>query len=70
VRDGDEVQVKVFSGTSALDPGNLTDKVETVSRLLSPLAASEVGTIRCIGLNVSNRNLPDAVAELTGSDST
>ena len=53
VRNGDEVQVKVFSGSSALNPGSLTDQVEVISRVLSPLAASEVGSIRCIGLNVS-----------------
>lgn len=51
-RKGEEVRVKVFSGKSALSPGELTDKVEKVGRLLSPLAREEVGTIRCIGLNV------------------
>lgn len=52
VRHGEEVQVKVFSGASALNPGSLTDRVEVISRVLSPLAAAEVGSIRCIGLNV------------------
>ncbi|KAK8059701.1 fumarylacetoacetate hydrolase [Apiospora saccharicola] len=52
VKNGEEVQVKVFSGDSALNPGSLTDRVETIARILSPLAASEVGSIRCIGLNV------------------
>lgn len=52
VRNGEEVKVKVFSGSSALNPGSLTDQVEIISRVLSPLAASEVGSIRCIGLNV------------------
>lgn len=52
VRNGEEVQVKVFSGSSALNPGSLTDQVEVIARVLSPLAASEVGSIRCIGLNV------------------
>lgn len=51
VRKGEEVKVKLFSGTSALDPGSLTDQVEVVDRVLSPLTADEVGTIRCIGLN-------------------
>lgn len=51
VRKGEEVKVKLFSGTSALDPGFLTDQVEVVDRVLSPLTADEVGTIRCIGLN-------------------
>lgn len=52
LKNGEEVRVKVFSGDSALNPGSLTDKVETIARILSPLAASEVGSIRCIGLNV------------------
>ena len=52
VRKGDEVKVKVFSGTSALNPGSLTDKIEVIHRVLSPLTMEEVGTIRCIGLNV------------------
>lgn len=55
VRNGEEVQVKVFSGDSALSPGSLTDRTETIARILSPLAASEVGSIRCIGLNVGWR---------------
>ncbi|KAK8011268.1 hypothetical protein PG990_010233 [Apiospora arundinis] len=65
VRHGEEVQVKVFSGDSALNPGSLTDRVETIARILSPLAPSEVGSIRCIGLNYvnhakeANMQLPD-----------
>jgi len=47
-----EVKVYVFSGRSVLDPGQKTGDTVIVSRLLSPLASSEVGTIRCIGLNV------------------
>ncbi|CAJ2502083.1 Uu.00g049360.m01.CDS01 [Anthostomella pinea] len=53
-RNGDEVQVKVFSGTSVLNPGESTHRVEVVDRILSPLAAAEVGSIRCIGLNYAN----------------
>lgn len=52
VRKGQDVQVKVFSGSSILNPGSATDKVEVIDRVLSPLDANEVGTIRCIGLNV------------------
>lgn len=52
LRRGDEVLVEVFSGTSILTPGEPTGAKETVERILSPLAASETGTIRCIGLNV------------------
>jgi 2-keto-4-pentenoate hydratase/2-oxohepta-3-ene-1,7-dioic acid hydratase in catechol pathway len=52
VHKGDEVKVKVFSGSSALSPGSLTDRVETIDRILSPLAENEIGgSIRCIGLN-------------------
>lgn len=50
---GKEVKVETYTGTSVLDPGTPTGKTETVGKLLSPLAESEVGTIRCIGLNVS-----------------
>lgn len=48
------IEIEVFSGTSVLEPGEKTGKKEIVERLLSPLAQSEVGTIRCIGLNVSS----------------
>lgn len=51
VRKGDAVQVKVFSGNSALSAGSPTDRVEVIDRILSPLKQSEVGAIRCIGLN-------------------
>lgn len=50
---GKDVAVHPFSGTSVLSPGQVTDATETILRILSPLAQSEVGTIRCIGLNVS-----------------
>lgn len=51
VRKGEDVQVKLFSGSSVLDPGSPTDKVEVIDRVLSPLTQPESGTIRCIGLN-------------------
>ncbi|CAK7235286.1 hypothetical protein SBRCBS47491_009241 [Sporothrix bragantina] len=51
VRQGQAVQVNVFGGASVLSPGAPTGAVETIDRLLSPLAQTEVGTIRCIGLN-------------------
>lgn len=51
VRKGQDVQVKVFSGSSVLSPGSATDKVEVIDRVLSPLDTPEVGTVRCIGLN-------------------
>lgn len=50
---GQDVAVRTFSGTSVLQPGEKTDTVETIGRVLSPLTRQEVGTIRCIGLNVS-----------------
>ena len=52
IREGQEVLVSVFSGKSVLNPGAKTDRIEAISRLVSPLAQEEVGTIRCIGLNV------------------
>jgi hypothetical protein len=51
-RDGKDVTVEVFTGTSVLSPGTRTDRTESIERILSPLAQEEVGTIRCIGLNV------------------
>ncbi|KAL6860752.1 hypothetical protein ACO1O0_004786 [Amphichorda felina] len=48
---GQDVHAEAFSGSSVLSPGQLTGVTETVDRILSPLAQSEVGTIRCIGLN-------------------
>jgi 2-keto-4-pentenoate hydratase/2-oxohepta-3-ene-1,7-dioic acid hydratase in catechol pathway len=44
-------QRDVYSGISVLNPGDSTSKTEYIRTLLSPLSASEVGTIRCIGLN-------------------
>lgn len=52
LRAGKEVLVDIFSGKSALSPGSKTGKTESIGRLLSPLAQEEVGTIRCVGLNV------------------
>ncbi|RDW75318.1 hypothetical protein BP6252_06460 [Coleophoma cylindrospora] len=49
--DSKDVPVTVFSGSSVLSPGEATSKTESIGRLLSPLSESEVGTIRCIGLN-------------------
>lgn len=51
VRKGEDVKVKVFSGSSVLSPGSPTDKVEVIDRVLAPISRQEVGTIRCIGLN-------------------
>ncbi|KAI1204916.1 uncharacterized protein F4807DRAFT_300090 [Annulohypoxylon truncatum] len=54
VYEGKAVEVRAFSGTSVLSPGSPTDQIETIDRILSPLAREEVGTIRCIGLNYAN----------------
>ena len=52
IYDGKPVEANVFSGSSVLEPGTPTGEVKAVKQLLSPLASREVGTIRCIGLNV------------------
>jgi hypothetical protein len=70
IRKGDDVQVKVFSGKSALNPGSLSDKTEKIARLLSPLAQEEVGTIRCIGLNVRFSPTLTSTKYLTRNHST
>ena len=49
---GKDVSVYPFSGPSVLHPGQKTQSTEIIERILSPLAQSEVGSIRCIGLNV------------------
>ncbi|KAI0594602.1 fumarylacetoacetate hydrolase [Biscogniauxia sp. FL1348] len=50
-----DVEVRVFSGSSALDlSAEPTSNIRTVERLLPPLSRVEVGTIRCIGLNYRN----------------
>ncbi|KAI0600943.1 hypothetical protein F4775DRAFT_544269 [Biscogniauxia sp. FL1348] len=54
VREGEKVKVTVFSGSSVLNPGLPTGRIEVIDRILSPLTAAEVGSIRCIGLNYAN----------------
>ncbi|OQD75900.1 hypothetical protein PENDEC_c005G02632 [Penicillium decumbens] len=51
VYQGKEVSVRRFSGSSVLNPGAATGVTETIERVLSPLVQTEVGSIRCIGLN-------------------
>lgn len=53
VYQGKDVSVRPFSGSSVLSPGQVTGATEIIARLLSPLAQTEVGSIRCVGLNVS-----------------
>ncbi|KAH7089754.1 fumarylacetoacetate hydrolase [Paraphoma chrysanthemicola] len=46
------VEVREFLGSSVLDLGaQPTTKILSISQLLPPLSKSEIGTIRCIGLN-------------------
>lgn len=52
LRKGQEVAVDIFSGSSVLSAGQETGKSAIIDRILAPLSVSEVGTIRCIGLNV------------------
>jgi len=52
LREGKEVTVDVFDGSSILSPGKSTGKNVAIDRVLSPLTPVEAGTIRCIGLNV------------------
>ncbi|KAM6521730.1 hypothetical protein FALCPG4_011436 [Fusarium falciforme] len=49
--NGDEVAIEVFSGNLILNLGEKIGAKEIIERVLSPLIASEVGTVRCIGLN-------------------
>lgn len=53
LRKGQDVPAIVWSGSSVLSPGTKTTQREVVDMVLSPVAPHEVGTIRCIGLNVS-----------------
>jgi hypothetical protein len=52
LRRGQPVEAFAWTGSSILSPGAKTERLEAVERVLSPLASHEVGTIRCIGLNV------------------
>ncbi|EST06758.1 Fumarylacetoacetase, C-terminal [Kalmanozyma brasiliensis GHG001] len=45
------IKINVYSGSSILSPGQPTGEQLTLGQLLAPLSQSEVGTIRCIGLN-------------------
>lgn len=60
VYQGQDVSVRPFSGSSVLNPGSATGATETIERILSPLAQSEVGSIRCIGLNVRAPQSPES----------
>lgn len=52
LRQGKDVCVFVWSGSSVLNPGVKTETREIIQRVLSPVSMNEIGTIRCIGLNV------------------
>ncbi|KAG9253008.1 uncharacterized protein F5Z01DRAFT_170823 [Emericellopsis atlantica] len=51
VASGQEVQVRLLDRPSAVDDSQFTGETATIKTLLSPLSATEVGTVRCIGLN-------------------
>ena len=69
VRKGQDVTVNVYSGSSVLDAGSPTGETAVVGRVLSPLTRREVGTIRCIGLNVSvSGKWPKREGMLTGDE--
>lgn len=53
VRQGKEVEVELWDGTSVLSPGKPTGTSAVIGTVLSPLTQVEAGTVRCIGLNVS-----------------
>ncbi|KAK0383018.1 hypothetical protein NLU13_8934 [Sarocladium strictum] len=46
-----DVWARVWSGSSVIQPGRVTESRILVDRVLSPLSRDEVGTVRCIGLN-------------------
>lgn len=48
---GKEVKIDVYSGTSVLEPGTSSGTIKEIGKLLSPLAESELGIIKCIGSN-------------------
>ena len=52
--EGKDVSVTVFEGKSVLSAGSPTDETVSIEKVLSPLGQGEVGTIRCLGLNVSS----------------
>jgi hypothetical protein len=56
--NAEAIHVETFTGTSVLNPGERTGEKVQVERILSPLSEREVGTIRCIGLNVGRIRIP------------
>jgi 2-keto-4-pentenoate hydratase/2-oxohepta-3-ene-1,7-dioic acid hydratase in catechol pathway len=66
ISSGSKVGVRVFTGSSLICQDiQPTTNILHISRILSPLERSEIGTIRCIGLNYRkhakemNLDLPD-----------
>lgn len=61
------LQAKVIEGTDILDETGVTkvtDEVVTVQRLLGPLVATEIDTIRCVGLNYAKHSKSSYLAFL------
>ena len=72
-----QVKVKVLNVTSALaQDAQFTGEVTSISKLLPPLSAQEIGTIRCVGLNFKdhakelNCPLPEVPTIFTKPSST
>ena len=53
VTERDQLSARVITGDDIYDPkkATVTDTIVTVSKLLGPLAASDVPILRCVGLN-------------------
>jgi hypothetical protein len=60
VTEKDQLQAKVILGEDPFCESGTTrvsDEVVTIKRILSPLAPSEVPTIRCVGLNYMKHSM-------------
>lgn len=64
-REGKEVEVDIWSGTSVLSPGESTGTTAVIDKVLSPLTQVEAGTVRCIGLNYKQHAAEAKMAEPT-----
>lgn len=53
VYKGEEVQVKVYSGSFVFDVGLLMGEIVVIGQIFLFVMVNEVGIICCIGLNVS-----------------
>jgi len=52
ISSGQHPRARLLNATSVFDEtSSFSGEVKTIAKLLSPLTTTEVGTIRCIGLN-------------------